>query len=106
MGPYFPRGAGPISISNQLLDDLLKGYKLPKDLIGDAGLRKERKIRLMVRLLGAELAGHLGCEAGVELRVEQNNSRTGVATKWVKGSDGEMLLTVPRDRDGSIEAKL
>lgn len=95
-----------MSISNQLLDELLKAYKRPEDLLGDADLRKERKIRLMVRVLGAELAGHLGCEAGVELPVEQNNSRTGVATKRVKGSDGEMLLTLPRDRDGSIEAKL
>ena len=40
-------------ISNELLDELLKGCKRPEDLLGDAGLMKELKIRLMERMLGA-----------------------------------------------------
>ena len=45
---------------------LLKGCKRPEDLLGDAGLMKELKVRLMERMLGAELTAHLGYEAGAE----------------------------------------
>ena len=34
------------------------------------------------------------------------NRRNGVSTKRVKGSDGEVPLAVPRDRDGSFEPEL
>ena len=91
-------------ISNELLDELLKGCKRPEDLLGDAGLMKELKVRLMERMLGAELTAHLGYEAGAEPPAEQANRRNGVATKRVKGSDGEVPLSVPRDRAGSFES--
>ena len=95
-----------MTISNELLDELLKGCKRPEDLLGDAGLMKELKVRLMERMLGAELTAHLGYEAGAEPPAEQANRRNGVATKRVKGSDGEVPLSVPRDRDGSFEPEL
>lgn len=38
-----------MTISSELLDELLKGCKRPKDLLGDAGLMKELKVRLMER---------------------------------------------------------
>ena len=95
-----------MTISNELLDELLKGCKRPEDLLGDAGLMKELKIRLMERMLGAELTAHLGYEAGAEPPAEQTNRRNGVATKRVKGSDGEVPLAVPRDRDGSFAPEL
>ena len=44
-----------MTISNELLDELVKGCKRPEDLLGDAGLMKELKVRLMERMLGAEL---------------------------------------------------
>ena len=87
-------------------NELLKGCKRPEDLLGDAGLMKELKIRLMERMLGAELTAHLGYEAGAEPPAEQTNRRNGTATKRVKGSDGEMPLAVPRDREGSFEPEL
>lgn len=95
-----------MTISKELLDELLKGCKRPEDLLGDAGLMKELKIRLMERMLGAELTAHLGYEAGAEPPAEQTNRRNGVATKRVKGSDGEAALAVPRDREGSFEPEL
>ena len=49
-----------MTISNELLDELLKGCKRPEDLLCAAGLMKELKIRLMERMLGAELTAHLG----------------------------------------------
>mgnify|MGYP006184660353 FL=1 len=95
-----------MTISNELLDELLKGCKRPEDLLGEAGLMKELKIRLMERMLGAELTAHLGYEAGAEPPAEQTNRRNGVATKRVKGSEGEVPLSVPRDRAGSFEPEL
>lgn len=95
-----------MTISDELLDELLKGCKRPEDLLGDAGLMKELKIRLMERMLGAELTAHLGYEVGAEPPAEQANRRNGSATKRVKGSDGEVPLSVPRDREGSFEPEL
>ena len=43
-----------MTISKELLDELLKGVERPEDLLGDAGLMKELKLRLMERMLGAE----------------------------------------------------
>lgn len=90
-------------ISNELVDELLKGCKRPEDLLGDAGLMKELKIRLLERMPGAELTAHLGHEAGGEPPPGQTNRRNGVATKRVKGSDDEVPLAVPRDREGRFE---
>jgi transposase-like protein len=95
-----------MTISNELLDELLKGCKRSEDLLGDAGLMKELKVRLMERMLGAELTAHLGYDAGAEPPPDQTNRRNGVTTKRVKGSDGEVPLSVPRDREGSFEPVL
>ena len=95
-----------MTISNELLDELLKGCSRPEDLLGEAGLMKELKLRLMERMLGGELTAHLGYEAGAEPPFGQANRRNGGTTKRVKSQDGEMPLTVPRDRDGSFEPEL
>ena len=67
-----------MTISNELLDELLNGCKRPEDLLGDAGLMKELKVRLMERMLGAELTAHLGYEAGTEPPPEQTTAGTGL----------------------------
>ena len=51
-----------MTISKELLDELLSGVDRPEDLLGDKGLMKELKVRLMERMLGAELTEHLGYE--------------------------------------------
>ena len=53
-----------MTISKEILDELLKGVKRPEDLLGNAGLMKELKIWLMERMLGAELTAHLSYEEG------------------------------------------
>ena len=53
-----------MTISKELLDELLKGVERPKDLLGEAGLMKELKIKLMKGILGAELTAHLDYEEG------------------------------------------
>ena len=95
-----------MTISNELLDELLKGCERPEDLLGEAGLMKELKLRLMERMLGAELTAHLGYESGATPPPGQVNRRNGTAIKRLKGQDGEMPISVPRDRDGSFEPEL
>ena len=38
-----------MTISKELLDELLSGVERPEDLLGDKGLMKELKVRLMER---------------------------------------------------------
>src|SRR6056297_2665429 len=95
-----------MTISKELLDELLKGCERPEDLLGDAGLMKELKIRLMERMLGAELTVHLGYEEGKDAPVDQPNHRNGSSPKVLKGEDGALPISVPRDRDGSFEPEL
>jgi putative transposase len=95
-----------MTISKELLDELLKGIERPEDLLGDAGLMKELKIKLMERMLGAELTAHLGYEDGKDAPPGQSNRRNGTSSKVLKGPDGEMSVAVPRDRDSSFEPEL
>jgi transposase-like protein len=95
-----------MTISKELLDELLEGCERPEDLLGDAGLMKELKIKLMERMLGAELTAHLGYEEGKDAPPAQTNRRNGTAGKRLKGQDGEVPISVPRDRDGSFEPEL
>ncbi|MCL6286220.1 IS256 family transposase, partial [Ruegeria sp. 2012CJ41-6] len=70
------------------------------------GLMKELKIKLMERMLGAELTAHLGYEEGNDAPPGQSNRRNGSGSKRLKGQDGETSISVPRDRDGSFEPEL
>lgn len=95
-----------MTITPEMLDELLKSCERPEDLLGDAGLMKDLKRALMQRMLGAELTDHLGFEHGDTPPGGQTNRRNGAGRKTVKGKDGALELAVPRDRDGSFEPKL
>ena len=95
-----------MTISKELLDELLKGCERPEDLLGDAGLMKELKIKLMERMLSAELTAHLGYEDGKDAPLSQANRRNGTSSKVLKGQDGTLPISVPRDREGSFEPEL
>jgi putative transposase len=95
-----------MTISKELLDELLSGVKRPEDLLGDKVLMKELKVRLMERMLGAELTEHLGYEPHCEPDSEQTNRRNGASRKVLKGNDGAVPIDIPRDRDGSFEPEL
>jgi putative transposase len=67
---------------------------------------KERNVRLIERMLGAELTEHLGYEPDARLGTEQSNRRNGTARKTLKGNDGTVPIDVPRGRDGSFAPEL
>ena len=67
---------------------------------------KELKVRLMERMLGAELTEHLGYEPDTQPTNQQSNRRNGTSRKTLKGNDGALPIDVPRDREGSFEPEL
>jgi hypothetical protein len=87
------------TIKTELLDELLSGVKTPDDLLGDGGVFRQLKKALMERALGAELTHHLGYEKGAAPtgRARANN-RNGHSAKTVLTGDGEIKLSIPRDR--------
>ena len=89
-----------MTISNELPDELLKGYERPEDLLGDAGLMKELKIKLMERMLGAELTAHLGYEAGKDAPPGQPNRRNGTAGKRLARCRYPCLVVSNPNRSG------
>jgi len=64
------------------------------------------KIKLLERMLGAELTAHPGHEEGESAPPGQSGRRTGTSAKVLKGQDGELPVTLPRDRDSSFEPEL
>ena len=95
-----------MTISKELQDELLGGVERPEGLLGDQGLMKELKVRLMERMPGAELSEHLGYEPHGEPADRQVNRRNGATRKVLKGNDGAVPIDIPRDRDGSFEPEL
>jgi len=93
-------------IKPELLDELLSGLSKPEDLLCDAGLFRQLKKALMERALGGELTHHLGYEKGDPVGRGSGNSRNGHSSKTVLGEDGEIDLSIPRDRAGTFEPQL
>jgi len=96
----------PMTIDKKLLDELLKTYKKPEDLLGDKGLFKELQKALLERVLEGEITHHLGYEKHDPVGRNSGNSRNGRGEKTLKGEYGEMEIKVPRDRNGEFEPQL
>lgn len=86
---------------DDLLDELLEECKTPEDILGEGGLMKQIKKRLVERALAGELNAHLQGEA-VDDTVAPN-SRNGSSKKTVQSEDGALELSIPRDRNGSFD---
>ncbi len=84
-----------MTISKEVLDELLGGVERAEDFFGDKGLMKELKVRMMERMLGAELTEHLGYEPGAQPASQQSNRRNGSTRKALKGNDGAVPIDIP-----------
>ena len=89
-----------------LIKELLANYRGPEDLIGQNGLLKRLTKKLVEGALGAEMTHHLGYEKHDPAGEGSGNSRNGVSSKTIKGDFGEVVIDVPRDREGSFEPKI
>jgi len=93
-------------IKDELLDELLKDYSNPEDLIGPEGILTELKQRLISRVLDSELSTHLGYEKYEQKATKEKNARNGHSQKVLRSDDGELTIKVPRDRNGDFSPKL
>ena len=94
------------SIDNELIDNLLKNYKKPEDLIGENGLLKQLTKQLLERAMAAEMTEHVGYEKHDAIGNNSGNSRNGKSAKTIKGTFGELALETPRDRNGTFEPQI
>jgi len=95
-----------MTIDNELIDNLLKDYKKPADLIGENGLLKQLTKQLLERAMAAEMTEHVGYDKNDPIGNNSGNSRNGKSAKTIKGSFGTMPLEVPRDRNGTFEPQI
>jgi putative transposase len=95
-----------MTIDNEIIDNLLKGYEKPEDLMGENGLLKELTKRLLERAMAAEMTEHVGYAKHEATGNNSGNSRNGKSAKTLKGSFGTMPIEVPRDRNGTFEPQI
>src|SRR5215469_11417516 len=70
-----------------LLDQLLKNYKKPEDILGKQGLLKRFSKAVLERALGAELTEHLGYEKHDPAGYGTRNARNGTTEKDPEGQE-------------------
>jgi putative transposase len=95
-----------MAISEEVLNELLKDYQKPEDLLGQNGLLKQLQKRLLEKAMGAELTVHLGYGKHEAAGKNTGNSRNGTTPKTLKGEFGNLELATPRDRNGTFEPQI
>ena len=95
-----------MAITDEVLNELLKDYQKPEDLLGKDGLLKQLQKRLLEKAMGAELTVHLGYGKHDPAGKNSGNSRNGTSPKTIKGEFGNLELATPRDRNGSFEPQI
>ncbi|MBC7910644.1 MAG: IS256 family transposase [Pyrinomonadaceae bacterium] len=93
-------------IDNKLIDNLLKDYQTPEEILGEDGLLKQLTKAVLERAMQAELTAHLGYERHDAAGDNSGNSRNGKSKQTLKGDFGHLPLDVPRDRDSSFEPQI
>jgi len=92
-----------MAITKEVLDELLKEYRGPDDLIGLDGLLKQLTKALIERSMEAELTEHVRYEKYDQGEKSTNNRRNGNTQKPLKTDQGPREIEMPRDRDGTFE---
>jgi hypothetical protein len=92
-----------MAITDEVLNELLKDYQKPEDLLGKDGIFKQLQKRLLEKAMGAELTVHLGYDKHDPAGRNSGNSRNGTSPKTLKGEFGHLELATPRDRNGTFE---
>jgi len=67
---------------------------------------KEMYHEIVQIMLENEMTEHIGFDKGSKVPKETNNRRNGYSDKNVRSSFGELLLSIPRDREDSFEPVL
>lgn len=93
-----------MEIRKEILDELIRNYQNPEDLLGENGLLKQLTKALLERAMAAELTHELGFAKNDKGVIKETaNRRNGTSRKTVKSKHGEIELEIPRDRDAEFE---
>jgi putative transposase len=95
-----------MKINEKVIDELLKGYADPEQILGENGLLKQLTKAVLERALEAEMSVHLGYDKHAPAGRGSGNSRNGATAKSLQGEFGEIELHTPRDRNGEFEPKI
>lgn len=98
--------AKQVDYLDKIAKDIVSQYKTKDALFGEGGVFKELQRHLIEAALNGELTDHLGFDEYERTPAEKVNVRNGYSKKTVKGTVGEMDITVPRDRAGTYEPTL
>ena len=93
-------------INTDLIDELLKDYQKPEDIIGDNGLLKQLTKAILERALASELTHELGYKKHSPTGRNGGNSRNGKSSKTLKTDHGDLELSIPRDRNSEFEPQI
>ena len=95
-----------MTIRRELLDELLKEYPNPQDILAEDGLLKHLTKAVIERCLETELDLHLGYPKHGRKGNTSGDLRNGHSQKTLKGEQGHLELDIPRDRQGTFEPQL
>jgi putative transposase len=95
-----------MAINTDLIDELLKDYKQPDDVLGENGLLKQLTKAVLQRAMQAELTHHLGYSKHSPKGHQSGNSRNGKSKKTLKGDFGTLPIDVPRDRNATFAPQI
>lgn len=93
-------------IREELIDELLKGYEKPEDIIGESGLLKQLTKAILERALESELTHQLGYSKNSPEGRNSGNSRNGKGSKTLKTDHGELSISTPRDRNSEFDPQI
>jgi putative transposase len=92
----------PLTIRNELLDELLAGQG-PSSVMRQGGLLGELKKAVLNRLMAAEFEHHLARDRAAG---ESRNHRNGSIRKRTLTDDSHVEVTIPRDREARFDPVL
>lgn len=95
-----------MSIRRELIDELLKDYPNPQDVLAEDGLLKQLTKAVIERCLETELDTHLGYAKHKRQGHADGHTRNGTSQKTMKGEQGHLESEVPRDRQDTFEPQL
>jgi len=95
-----------MTIDAEMLDQILKDYKNPEDVLGKNGIFQQLKKALLEKILETEMTHSLGYERNQKKDQSTSNFRNGKTKKKVITDSGSFEIEVPRDREGKFEPKI
>lgn len=95
-----------MTISDNVLDELIGDAKTADDLFGKNGLVKTLSKRLIERVLESEMEHQLGYSKHAKAGDNSGNSRNGTSKKKVLLENGKLDISVPRDRNSEFTPQL